>query len=52
MENTVALNHCRWHESGHQIAAGDDLGRIYVYDVGEVSTTKPTSVREIKFYKS
>ncbi|XP_064595198.1 cytoplasmic dynein 1 intermediate chain 2-like isoform X3 [Liolophura sinensis] len=35
MENTVALNHCRWHESGHQIAAGDDLGRIYVYDVGE-----------------
>ncbi|CAH1776148.1 unnamed protein product [Owenia fusiformis] len=35
IENNVALNRCRWHQSGHQIAAGDDIGKIHVYDVGE-----------------
>ncbi|CAI9724741.1 cytoplasmic dynein 1 intermediate chain 2 isoform X31 [Octopus vulgaris] len=35
-DNNVALNRCRWHQSGHHIAAGDDNGRINVYDVGEV----------------
>ncbi|CAI9724727.1 cytoplasmic dynein 1 intermediate chain 2 isoform X36 [Octopus vulgaris] len=34
-DNNVALNRCRWHQSGHHIAAGDDNGRINVYDVGE-----------------
>ena len=33
----IALNKCLWHQSGHQIAAGGDLGKVYIYDVGEVS---------------
>ena len=36
MESGMALNHCRWHQTGLSIAAGDDVGRIYIYDVAEV----------------
>ncbi|XP_013381208.1 cytoplasmic dynein 1 intermediate chain 2 isoform X2 [Lingula anatina] len=32
---TIALNKCRWHQNGHQIAVGDDMGKIYIYDIGE-----------------
>ncbi len=32
----VALNKVRWHSSGLHIAAGDDLGRIHIYDLNEV----------------
>ena len=32
----IALNKCLWHQSGHQIAVGGDLGKVYIYDVGEV----------------
>lgn len=35
IDGGVALNHCKWHQSGHSIAAGDDMGRIYIYDVAE-----------------
>ena len=35
-ESGAALNKCLWHSSGHHIAAGDDAGRIFVYDVNEV----------------
>lgn len=35
VEGGVALNRCRWHASGHQIAVGDDMGKIHVYDVNE-----------------
>ena len=38
VDSAIALNKCRWHQSGHSIAVGDDLGKIHVYDVGEVST--------------
>ena len=38
IDSGMALNHCRWHQSGHSIAAGDDVGRIYIYDVAEVIT--------------
>ena len=33
----TSLNRVRWTHSGHQIAAGDDDGKVYIYDVGEVS---------------
>ena len=35
----TSLNRLRWTHSGHQIAAGDDDGHVFIYDVGEVSTT-------------
>ncbi|KAK3715203.1 hypothetical protein QZH41_010955 [Actinostola sp. cb2023] len=31
----TSLNRVRWTHSGHQIAAGDDDGKVYIYDVGE-----------------
>ena len=36
----TALNKCLWHSSGHHIAAGDDTGKIHVYDVNEVRAIK------------
>ncbi len=36
VEGQVALNKCRWHQNGNLIAAGDDVGKIHIYDVGEV----------------
>ena len=37
LDTGAALNHCKWHQSGHSIAAADDMGRIYIHDVAEVS---------------
>lgn len=36
VEGNTALNKCLWHQSGHSIAAADDIGRIHLYDLGEV----------------
>ncbi|KAL5010426.1 hypothetical protein ScPMuIL_012731 [Solemya velum] len=42
IDNNVSLNRCRWHKSGHSLAVGDDMGRIYIFDVGEhISNPKP-----------
>ena len=35
MEGGAALNRVAWTQSGLHVAAGDDLGKIWVYDVGE-----------------
>ena len=35
----TSLNRLRWTHSGHQIAVGDDDGHVFIYDVGEVSTS-------------
>lgn len=35
VEPLAAINRVRWAGSGHQLAAGDDDGYIYIYDVGE-----------------
>lgn len=35
IDNNACLNHLRWHETGSHIAAGDDIGRIHLYDVAE-----------------
>ena len=32
----AALNKCLWHQTGHHIAVGDDLGKVHLYDIGEV----------------
>ena len=36
VDGNVALNKLRWHQTGHHIGVADDMGRIYIYDVGEV----------------
>jgi dynein intermediate chain len=36
VEGAPALNRLTWTPNGNQIAIGDDLGRIHLYDVGEV----------------
>jgi len=35
VEGNAAANHCRWHQAGHVIAAGDDKGKVHIYDIGE-----------------
>ncbi|KAG1651972.1 Cytoplasmic dynein 1 intermediate chain 2 [Nymphon striatum] len=35
VDGAPALNRVTWTPSGHQVAAGDDYGRIWVHDVGE-----------------
>jgi len=35
VEGGAALNQVTWTQSGLHVAAGDDLGKIWVYDVGE-----------------
>jgi len=35
MGGGAALNRVTWTQSGLHVAAGDDLGKIWVYDVGE-----------------
>ena len=40
----TSLNRLRWTHSGHQIAAGDDDGHVFIYDVGEVSAVELSRV--------
>ena len=35
VEGGAALNRVTWTQSGLHVAAGDDCGKIWVYDVGE-----------------
>jgi hypothetical protein len=35
VDGSPALNKLRWSQSGHQIAVGDDQGKISIYDVNE-----------------
>ncbi|XP_052804393.1 cytoplasmic dynein 1 intermediate chain 1-like isoform X3 [Mya arenaria] len=35
LDTGAALNHLRWHQNGHMIAAADDMGHIYLHDVAE-----------------
>lgn len=36
IDGRLALNQCRWHQTGHHISVGDNAGRIHLYEVGEV----------------
>jgi dynein intermediate chain len=35
VDGAPALNKVRWHQSGHQVAVGDDQGKIILYDLNE-----------------
>lgn len=35
VDGAPALNRLMWAPSGHQIVVGDDIGKIWVYDIGE-----------------
>lgn len=37
IEGTSALNRVRWASGGREIAVGDSEGRVWIYDVGEVT---------------
>ena len=37
VEGNPALNRVRWAHTGREIAVGDSDGRVFVYEVGEVS---------------
>jgi dynein intermediate chain len=37
VDGCPALNKVSWTQSGLHVTVGDDLGKIWVYDVGEVS---------------
>ena len=46
--HNVALNKLRWAPSGHQLAVGDDVGHVWMYDVGE-SIAQPRSDEFTRF---
>ena len=35
VDGAPALNKVRWHQGGHQLAVGDDQGKISLYDLNE-----------------
>jgi hypothetical protein len=37
VEGAPALNRVSWTPSGLHVTVGDDMGKIWVYDVGEVT---------------
>ncbi|XP_054707258.1 cytoplasmic dynein 1 intermediate chain 2-like isoform X2 [Uloborus diversus] len=39
VDGNPALNRVIWTPSGHQVAVGNDFGKVYVYDVGEQLAT-------------
>ncbi|XP_076456042.1 cytoplasmic dynein 1 intermediate chain 2-like isoform X6 [Babylonia areolata] len=51
VDANVALNKCRWHQTGHHIGVADDMGRIYIYDVGE-HIANPTGDEWSKFVQT
>uniref|UniRef100_A0A8B9KJ38 Dynein cytoplasmic 1 intermediate chain 1 n=1 Tax=Astyanax mexicanus TaxID=7994 RepID=A0A8B9KJ38_ASTMX len=40
IEGAPALNRVRWASGGKEVAVGDSEGRVWIYDVGEVSHTE------------
>lgn len=40
VDGPAALNRVSWTQSGLHVTAGDDMGKIWVYDVGEVQITQ------------
>lgn len=37
VDGSPALNRVSWTPNGQQITVGDDMGKVWIYDVGEVS---------------
>lgn len=46
VDGMPALNRVSWSPSGQYITAGDDFGKIWVYEVGEVSCALLNSSKE------
>lgn len=44
VDGPAALNRVSWTQSGLHVTAGDDMGKIWVYDVGEVKLNKQQSI--------
>lgn len=44
-----SLNKLVWTPNGNQIVAGDDVGRIHVYDIGDVGDIGPSRRQEDKW---
>jgi len=42
VDDPVSLNRVAWTQSGLHVVAGDDMGKIWVYDVGEVREKNST----------
>lgn len=40
IEGNPALNRVSWTASGQHVAVGDSLGKVWLYDIGEVSYVK------------
>lgn len=51
VDGAPALNRVIWTPSGHQVAVGDDMGKIWVYDVGE-QLASPRSDEWTKFVQT
>ena len=49
VEGNPALNRVSWTNSGQQITVGDDMGKIWIYDVGEVSICTACNVLILSF---
>jgi WD40 repeat protein len=45
-DELVALNRVSWTQSGLHVVAGDDLGKIWVYDVGEVGPVRASVLKK------
>ncbi|MGH0150861.1 UNVERIFIED_CONTAM: hypothetical protein FKN15_022083 [Acipenser sinensis] len=41
IEGASALNRVRWAATGKEVAVGDSEGRVWIYDVGELTATTP-----------
>ncbi|XP_068567155.1 cytoplasmic dynein 1 intermediate chain 1 isoform X7 [Cebidichthys violaceus] len=39
IEGASALNRVRWSSGGKEVAVGDSEGRVWIYDIGELSVT-------------
>ncbi|XP_070537114.1 cytoplasmic dynein 1 intermediate chain 2-like isoform X2 [Ptychodera flava] len=51
LDTQPAINRIRWTQSGHQIAAGDADGRIWIYDVAE-SIAQPRNDEWSRFVRT
>ena len=51
IEGSPALNRVSWTASGQNVAVGDSLGKVWLYDIGEVRFLK-LSKKILKFLLS
>ncbi|KAK8724827.1 hypothetical protein OTU49_010933 [Cherax quadricarinatus] len=52
VEGSPALNRVSWTNSGQQITVGDDMGKIWIYDVGECGKFESVAHHSPAFWSS